>query len=54
MRTLRICLQATLVTLAVTGLVYPLVMTGWPALLFRSRRAAAWSRTPRGEWSGPS
>jgi K+-transporting ATPase ATPase C chain len=34
MRTLRICLQATLVTLALTGIVYPLVMTGLAGLLF--------------------
>jgi len=34
MRTLRICLQATLVTLALTGIVYPLVMTGLAGVLF--------------------
>jgi K+-transporting ATPase ATPase C chain len=34
MRTLRICLQATLVTLALTGIVYPVVMTGMAGLLF--------------------
>ena len=34
MRTLRICLQATLVTLVLTGIVYPLVMTGLGGLLF--------------------
>lgn len=34
MRTLRICLQATLVTLILTGLVYPLAMTGMAQILF--------------------
>lgn len=34
MRTLRICLQATLVTLILTGLVYPLAMTGMAQVLF--------------------
>jgi K+-transporting ATPase ATPase C chain len=33
-RTLRICLQATLVTLALTGIVYPLFMTGLSSVLF--------------------
>ena len=34
MRTFRICLQATLVTLVLTGIAYPLVMTGLAGLLF--------------------
>jgi potassium-transporting ATPase KdpC subunit len=34
MRTLRVCVQATLVTLLLTGLVYPLAMTGLANLLF--------------------
>lgn len=34
MRALRICLQATVVTLVLTGLVYPLAMTGMAQLLF--------------------
>ncbi len=34
MRTLRICLQATLVTLILTGLLYPLAMTGAAQVLF--------------------
>jgi potassium-transporting ATPase KdpC subunit len=34
MRALRICLRATLVTLLLTGLIYPLAMTGLAQLLF--------------------
>ena len=53
MRTLRICLQATLVTLLLTGIVYPLAMTGMARLLFPAPgAAAAWSRTARGRVVG--
>ena len=34
MRAVRVCLQATLVTLVLTGLLYPLAMTGLAQLLF--------------------
>jgi len=34
MRTLRVCLQATLVTLVLTGFLYPLAMTGAAQVLF--------------------
>jgi K+-transporting ATPase ATPase C chain len=37
MRVFRICLRATLVTLVLTGLAYPLAMTGLANLLFPSR-----------------
>lgn len=46
MRTLRICLQTTLVTLVLTGLVYPLAMTAMAQLLFS--HAANGSLVPDG------
>jgi K+-transporting ATPase ATPase C chain len=41
MRTLRICLRATAVTLVLTGLVYPLAMTGAARVLFRDAAAGS-------------
>jgi potassium-transporting ATPase KdpC subunit len=50
--TLRICLQATLVTLVLTGLAYPLVMTGLAQLLFPDAAAGSLVRDARGRVVG--
>jgi K+-transporting ATPase ATPase C chain len=52
MRTLRICLQATLVTLVLTGAAYPLAMTGLSALLFPGAAQGSLVRDARGHVVG--
>jgi K+-transporting ATPase ATPase C chain len=52
MRTLRICLQAALVTLLLTGLAYPLAMTGLASVLFPHKAAGSLVRTADGRVVG--
>ena len=52
MRTLRICLQATLVTLLCTGILYPLAMTGLAGLLFPAQAAGSLVYDGRGRVVG--
>jgi potassium-transporting ATPase KdpC subunit len=52
MRSLRICLQATLVTLLLTGLVYPLAMTGLAGLLFPGAAGGSLVEDARGRVVG--
>ena len=52
MRTIRVCLQATLVTLLLTGLAYPLAMTGVSRLLFPGQAAGSLVRDTQGRVVG--
>jgi potassium-transporting ATPase KdpC subunit len=52
MRTIRIALQATLVTLLLTGIAYPLVMTGVARVLFPGRTAGSLVRDAHGKVVG--
>jgi K+-transporting ATPase ATPase C chain len=54
MRAIRIALQATLVTLVLTGLAYPLAMTGLARVLFPSASAGSLVQGPKGEVVGSS
>ncbi len=52
MRTLRICLQATIVTWLLTGIAYPLAMTGLAGALFPERAAGSLVHDGRGRAVG--
>jgi potassium-transporting ATPase KdpC subunit len=52
MRTIRIALQATLVTLLLTGIAYPLAMTGVARVLFPARSAGSLVTDARGKVVG--
>ena len=52
MRAVRICLQATLVTLVLFGIVYPLAMTGAANLLFPVEARGSLVRNAKGEVVG--
>ena len=52
MRALRICLQATFVTLLLTGLAYPLAMTGMASLLFPRQAGGSLVKDARGRVVG--
>ena len=52
MRTFRICLQATLVTLLLTGIAYPLAMTGIASVLFPDQASGSLVRDGRGRVVG--
>ena len=49
-----IALRVTLVTLVLTGLIYPLATTGVPQACSRQGPTAAWSTTRRARWSARS
>ena len=54
-REIIIALRATLVTLVLTGLVYPLAMTGVAQALFRDEaNGSLVQRRARAAWSAPS
>jgi K+-transporting ATPase ATPase C chain len=52
MRAIRICAQATLVTLILTGLLYPLAMTGVAKVLFSGAAEGSLVRDARGQVVG--
>jgi K+-transporting ATPase ATPase C chain len=52
LRTCRICLQATLVTLVLTGIAYPLAMTGLAGLLFPAQASGSLVSDARGRVVG--
>jgi K+-transporting ATPase ATPase C chain len=52
MRALRICLQTTLVTLLLTGIAYPLAMTGVASLLFPHQAGGSLVRDDKGRVVG--
>jgi K+-transporting ATPase ATPase C chain len=54
MRTLRICLQATLVTLVLTGIAYPLAMTGIASVLFPTQASGSLVHDAHGRVVGSS
>lgn len=54
MRTLRICLQTILVTLLITGIAYPLAMTGMAGVLFHDQAAGSLVRDAHGQVVGSS
>jgi K+-transporting ATPase ATPase C chain len=54
MRTLRICLQATLVTLVLTGIAYPLAMTGIASVLFPAEASGSLVQDAHGKVVGSS
>jgi K+-transporting ATPase ATPase C chain len=52
MRAIRVCLQATLVTLFVTGLAYPLAMTGAARIMFPAAAAGSLTHDAKGNAVG--
>ena len=54
MKTMTIAIRTTIVTIVLTGLIYPFAMTGLAQVLFRGGQTVAWLQTRKAKSSARS